>query len=105
MEKTFEDKLATVASAYFSRYDEDTETEILQKIFENHDMSGAIALAVLGGDVEIKTDQAKEWIENTFDVLTAVFDFPEDEESVISEEVKPAKKTTAKKKATPEPSE
>jgi hypothetical protein len=68
-------------------------------------MSGAIALAVLGGDVEIKTDQAKEWIENTYEVLTAVFDFPENEEEVISEEVKPAKKTTAKKKATPTPSE
>ena len=105
MEKTFEEKLNVVASAYFSRYDEDTETEILQQIFEQHDMSGAIALAVLGGDVEIKTDQAKEWIENTFNVLTAVFDFPEDEEPVISEEVKPAKKTTAKKKATPKLSE
>ena len=78
MEKTFEDKLGVVASAYFSHYDEDTENEILQKIFEQHDMSGAIALAVLGGDVEIKSDQAKEWIENTFEVLTSVFDFPAD---------------------------
>jgi hypothetical protein len=78
MEKTFEDKLGVVASAYFSRYDEDTENEILQKIFEQHDMSGAIALAVLGGDVEIKSDQAKEWIENTFELLTSVFDFPAD---------------------------
>ena len=101
MEKTFEDKLAIVASAYFSRYDEEENSEILQKIFENHDMSGAIALAVLGGDVEIKSDQARSWIENTYEVLTAVFDFPEDEESVIVEEVKPAKKTTAKKKAAP----
>lgn len=80
MEKTFEDKLGVVASAYFSRYDEDTENEVLQKIFENHDMSGAIALAVLGGDVEIKSDQAKEWIENTYEVLTSVFDFPADSE-------------------------
>ena len=80
MEKTFEDKLGVVASAYFSRYDEDTESEVLQKIFNNHDMSGAIALAVLGGDVEIKSDQAKEWIENTYEVLTSVFEFPETSE-------------------------
>jgi hypothetical protein len=103
MEKTFEDKLGIVASAYFSRYDEEAETEVLQKIFENHDMSGAIALAVVGGDVEIKTDQAKEWIESTYNVLTAVFDFPDDEESVVQEEAKPAKKAPAKKKATPKP--
>lgn len=89
MEKTFEDKLGVVASAYFSRYDEDTESEVLQKIFNNHDMSGAIALAVLGGDVEIKSDQAKEWIENTYEVLTSVFEFPETsdvEESPVTTE-------------------
>ena len=79
MERSFEDKLEIVASAFYSRFDEEGETEILQKIFNSHDLSGAVALAVVGGDVEIKSDEARGWIEETYRVLNAVFDFPEEE--------------------------
>lgn len=79
MERSFEDKLEIVASAFYSRFDEEQESEILQKIFNSHDLSGAIALAVVGGDVEIKSDEARGWIEETYRVLNAVFDFPEEE--------------------------
>lgn len=78
-EKSFNNKLNVVAQAYFSRFDDDADSEVLQRIFEQHDMSGAIALAVVGGDVEIKSDDAKQWIENTYEVLTAIFSFPEEE--------------------------
>ena len=79
MERSFEDKLEIVASAFYNRFDKEQESEILQKIFNSHDLSGAIALAVVGGDVEIKSDEARGWIEETYRVLNAVFDFPEEE--------------------------
>jgi len=79
VERSFENKLEIVASAFYSRFDEEGETEILQKIFNSHDLSGAVALAVVGGDVEIKSDEARGWIEETYRVLNAVFDFPEEE--------------------------
>ena len=98
MERKFEDKVAIVASAFYSRFDEEGEPEILQKIFESHDLAGAIALAVVGGDVEIKSDEAKGWIEETYDVLNVMFDFPKELELV---EVEPkAKKKAAPKKKT-----
>ena len=76
--RTFEDKTAIVASAFYNRYDETGEPEILQKIFDNHDMAGSISLALMNGDIELKTDNAKKWIEDTYEVLNAVFDFPDD---------------------------
>jgi hypothetical protein len=79
VERSFEDKLEIVASAFYNRFDKEQESEILQKIFNSHDLSGAIALAVVGGDVEIKSDEARGWIEETYRVLNAVFDFPEEE--------------------------
>ena len=96
MEHTFEDKVAIVASAFYSRFDEEGEPEILQKIFDSHDLAGAIALAVVGGDVEIKTDEAREWIEDSYRVLNAIFDFPTELELV--EVDPPAKKKAAPKK-------
>ncbi len=95
MTHSFEDKVAIVASAFYSRFDEEGEPEILQKIFNSHDLSGAIALGVVGGDVEIKSDEAKGWIEETYNTLNAIFDFPEELEQVEVE------KPTAKKKAAP----
>lgn len=77
--KTFDDKVQLVASAFYNRYEESGEPEILQKIFTNHDMSGPISLALVSGEISLNDDsQAKEWIEATYDVLTAVFDFPDD---------------------------
>jgi hypothetical protein len=96
MEHTFEDKVAIVASAFYSRFDEEGEPEILQKIFDSHDLAGAIALAVVGGDVEIKSDTAREWIEDSYRVLNAIFDFPTELELV--EVDPPAKKKAAPKK-------
>jgi len=97
MEHTFEDKVAIVASAFYSRFDEEGEPEILQKIFDSHDLAGAIALAVVGGDVEIKTDEAREWIEDSYRVLNAIFDFPTELE-VVEVDKPPAKKKAATKK-------
>lgn len=99
--RTFEDKVAIIASAFYNRFDENGEPEVLQRIFENHDMSGSIALALMNGDIELKTDNPKKWLEDTFDVLNAVFEFPDDltaevEETVQVEEKpkpKPRKKT------------
>lgn len=103
MEKTFEQKAQIVASAFYNRYEEDGEHEILSRIFDSHDLSGAIALALVGGDIELKSDESKKWIEDTFDVLNAVFDFPDELEEVeASLEDKP-KKPPAKKKADPKP--
>jgi hypothetical protein len=96
MEHSFEDKVAIVASAFYSRFDEEGEPEILQKIFDSHDLAGAIALAVVGGDVEIKSDTAREWIEDSYRVLNAIFDFPTELELV--EVDPPAKKKAAPKK-------
>ena len=95
MTHSFEQQVQIVASAFYNRFDEDGEPEILQKIFESHDLSGAIALGVVGGDVEIKSDEAKSWIEETYKTLNAIFDFPEELEQVEVE------KPTAKKKAAP----
>jgi hypothetical protein len=78
MERSFEDKLEIVASAFYSRFEEEGEAEILQKIFNSHDLSGAVALAVVGGDVELKSDESRSWIEETYRVLDAIFDFPEE---------------------------
>jgi hypothetical protein len=101
MEKTFEQKAQIVASAFYNRFDEDGESEILTKIFESHDLSGAVALALVGGDIELKSDASRGWIEDTFNVLDAVFDFPDELEMVeVDKEEKP-KKAPAKKKAEP----
>ena len=97
MEHSFEDKVAIVASAFYSRFDEEGESEILQKIFNSHDLAGAIALAVVGGDVEIKSDTAREWIEDSYRVLNAIFDFPTELE-VVEVDKPPAKKKAAPKK-------
>ena len=78
MTHSFEDQVAIVASAFRSRFDEEGEPEILQKLFNSHDLAGAIALAVVGGDVEIKSEGAKRWIEESYNVLNAIFNFPND---------------------------
>jgi hypothetical protein len=103
MEKTFEEKAQIVASAFYNRFDEEGEPEILTKIFETHDLSGAIALALVGGDIELKSDESKTWIEDTFNVLNAIFEFPDELEMVeVDKEEKPKpKKAPAKKKAEP----
>ena len=98
MEHTFEDKVAIVASAFYSRFDEEGESEILQKIFNSHDLAGAIALAVVGGDVEIKSDTAREWIEDSYRVLNAIFDFPTELEVVEVDKPQAKKKAAPKKK-------
>jgi hypothetical protein len=103
MEKTFEQKAQIVASAFYNRFDEEGESEILTKIFESHDLSGAIALALVGDDIELKSDASRIWIEDTFNVLDAIFDFPDELEMVeVDKEEKPKpKKAPAKKKAEP----
>ncbi len=103
MEHSFEDKVAIVASAFYSRFDEEGEPEILQKVFNSHDLSGAIALAVVNGDVEIKSDDARGWIEESYKVLNAIFDFPTELEFVEVEP--PAKKKAAPKKKAEAPVE
>jgi hypothetical protein len=103
MEKTFEQKAQIVASAFYNRYDEEGESEILTKIFDSHDLSGAIALALVSNDIELKSDASKKWIEDTFDVLNAVFDFPDELELVETPLEDKPKKPTAKKKAEPKP--
>jgi hypothetical protein len=101
MEKTFEQKAQIVASAFYNRYDEDGESEILSKIFDAHDLSGAIALALVSGDIELKSDASKLWIEDTYNVLNAVFDFPDEIEMVEKDLQDKPKKAPAKKKAEP----
>lgn len=99
--RTFEDKVAIIASAFYNRFDEQGEPEILQKIFGTHDMSGAIALALANGDIELKSEEPVKWLEDTFDVLNAVFDFPDSIDEMVKEETevlekpkpKPRKKT------------
>ena len=76
---TFDNKVRLVASAFYNRFDEDVDTEMLTRIFESHDLSGAIALALSGGDIELKSDTPKIWIEETFAILASVFDLPDDE--------------------------
>ncbi len=77
--ETFDKKVRFVASAFHNRNDEDVETEMLSRIFESHDLSGAIALALIGGDIELKSDIPKIWIEETFAILDSAFDLPDDE--------------------------
>lgn len=84
MEKTFEDKVAVVASAYYNRYEEGEASEILQKIFENQDMAGPLALSLLNEDIELKTDTAKAFIEDTFEIINNVFELPDEIEAEIS---------------------
>jgi hypothetical protein len=103
MEKTFEQKAQIVASAFYNRFDEEGESEILTKIFESHDLSGAVALALVGGDIELKSDASKLWIEDTFSVLDAIFDFPDELEMVEVDLQDKPKKAPAKKKAEPKP--
>jgi hypothetical protein len=103
MEKTFEQKAQIVASAFYNRFDEDGESEILTKIFESHDLSGAVALAYVGVDIELKSDASKVWIEDTFNVLDAIFDFPDELEMIEMDLEEKPKKAPAKKKATPKP--
>ena len=99
--RTFEDKVAIIASAFYNRFDEQGEPEILQKIFGTHDMSGAIALSLANGDIELKSEEPVKWLEDTFDVLNAVFDFPDSIDEMVKEEAevvekpkpKPRKKT------------
>lgn len=81
MEKTFEEKVSVVGSAFFNRYEEGEASEILQKIFENHDMTGPICLALLSGDIEIKKQEMREMIESTYEVIDSVFDWADKEES------------------------
>ena len=108
MEKTFDEKVAYVATSYFRRYDDleegfDTANEypaVLRTIFQRHDMAGAIALALFNGDIEAKTDTVKGWIDESYNVLTTVFGEPETvpvENKDETVEEKPAKKTASKK--------
>lgn len=107
---TFDSKVAYVATSYFRRYDDldegfDTTNEypaVLRTIFQRHDMAGAIALALFNGDIEAKSDNARNWINESYDVLVAVFGDPQVETEIPetpAEEVKPVKKTAAKKTA------
>ena len=108
MTTTFEDKVAYVATSFYRRFDDmeegfDATNEypaVLRTIFSRHDMAGSVALALFNGDIELKSDNAKKWIEESFDVLTSVFGDPSAEEAV-EEEVKPKK--AAAKKAAPKP--
>lgn len=109
MTTTFEDKVAYVASSFYRRYDDmaedfDSTNEypaVLRTIFSRHDMAGAVALALFNGDIEVKTDNAKKWIEESYDVLTSVFGDPSDAETsaedVVADEkpAKPAKKAAS----------
>lgn len=75
----FQREAQIVGSAFYNRFDEDGEAEILTAIFESHDLSGAIALAFMGGDIELMSNKPKAWIKDTFAVLNSIFDFPDDE--------------------------
>jgi hypothetical protein len=107
METTFEDKVAYVATSFYRRFDDNEEgfdatneyPAVLRTIFNRHDMAGSIALAVFNGDIEFKTDTAKSWVEESYDVLVSVFGDPNkiDEEEIVQE---PKPKKTAKKAAT-----
>lgn len=95
--RTFEEKTEIVASAFYNRFEDEGEPEILQKIFETHDMSGVIALALINGDIELKTEAPRKWLEETYDVLNALFNFPENFDDVEVDEPKPKAKTPRKK--------
>ena len=110
METTFEDKVAYVATSFYRRFDDSEEgfdatneyPSVLRTIFTRNDMAGPLALALFNGDIELKGDSAKKWIEESFEILTAVFGDPNSPESDVPEtpaqEVKP-KKAPAKKAA------
>jgi len=113
MTTTFEEKVAYVATSFYRRFDDaeegfDSTNEypaVLRTIFTRHDMAGAVALALFNGDIELKGDTAKQWIEESFDVLVSVFGDPNGGESEVpetpAEDVKPKK--AAAKKAAPKP--
>jgi hypothetical protein len=109
METTFEDKVAYVATSFYRRFDDTEEgfdatneyPSVLRTIFTRNDMAGPLALALFNGDIELKGDSAKKWIEESFDILTAVFGDPNIKEEVPETptlETKP-KKAPAKKAA------
>ena len=110
METTFEDKVAYVATSFYRRFDDNEEgfdatneyPSVLRTIFTRNDMAGPIALALFNGDIELKGDSAKKWVEESFDILTAVFGDPNSTEEEVPEtpklETKP-KKAPAKKAA------
>lgn len=111
METTFEDKVAYVATSFYRRFDDSEEgfdatneyPSVLRTIFTRNDMSGPIALAIFNGDIELKGDNAKKWIEETYNILVSVFGDPNSQEEEVPEtpelEVKP-KKAAAKKSTT-----
>jgi hypothetical protein len=111
METTFEDKVAYVATSFYRRFDDNEEgfdpsneyPAVLRTIFNRHDMAGAIALALFNEDIELKTDTAKKWVEESYDVLRSVFGSPEDEEDAVEEVVAEEKPKKAAKKATTKP--
>jgi hypothetical protein len=108
METTFEDKVAYVATSFYRRFDDSEEgfdatneyPSVLRTIFNRHDMAGPLALALFNGDIELKGDNSKNWIEESYGVLVSVFGDPSTSEEEIPEtpelEVKP-KKAVAKK--------
>jgi hypothetical protein len=113
MKTTFEDKVAYVATSFYRRFDDNEEgfdatneyPAVLRTIFNRHDMAGSIALAVFNGDVELKTDTSRGWIEESYDVLVSVFGDPNkiEEEENVQEVVQEPKPKKAAKKAPVKP--
>ena len=112
METTFEDKVAYVATSFYRRFDDSEEgfdasneyPSVLRTIFTRHDMAGPLALALFNGDIELKGENSKKWIEESYGVLVSVFGDPNSDEEVPETpelEVKPKK--AAAKKATVKP--
>lgn len=103
---TFEDKVAYVATSFYRRFDDmnegfDSSNEypaVLRTIFSRHDMAGAVALALFNGDIELKGDNAKGWIEESFDVLVSVFGEPNIPSEEAPAEEAPAEEVPAKSK-------
>ena len=110
METTFEDKVAYVATSFYRRFDDSEEgfdatneyPSVLRTIFNRNDMAGPLALALFNGDIELKGDSAKNWIEESYSILVSVFGDPNIKEEEVAEtptlEAKP-KKAPAKKAA------
>ena len=84
-EVDFKTMTGVVAGAFANRYDEEGSPEILQQIFTAHDMSGPLALAYYNGLVEFTHEDPKNWITETYNVLTSVFDFNQDESDEVKE--------------------
>ena len=111
METTFEDKVAYVATSFYRRFDDSEEgfdasneyPSVLRTIFNRNDMSGPLALALFNGDIELKGENSKSWIEETYGILVSVFGDPNSPEEEVPEtpepEAKP-KKAAAKKSTT-----